>query len=50
MGVSEETAELLGKTLAALDEARFTADSSSDPAPALNNVAEVVLRISREVE
>ena len=50
LGVSEETAELLGKTLAALDEARFTADSSSDPAPALNNVAEVVLRISREVE
>ena len=51
LGASEETAHLLASTLGALDEARFAGHgSSSDTTAALNNVAEVVLRISREVD
>ena len=50
LGASEETANLLASTLAALDEARFAGQWSSDPSAALSNVAEVVLRISREVD
>ncbi len=50
MGVSTATSELLAVTLDALDEARFADHEPSDPAAALNNVAEVVRRISREVE
>ena len=50
LGASQKTADLLASTLAALDEARFAGQWSSDPTTALNNVAEVVLRISREVD
>ena len=50
LGVSTETLDLLASTLAALDEARFAERGSSDHNAALNNLAEVVLRISREVE
>ena len=50
LGASKETSELLATTLAALDEARFAEHESSDPTAALNNVAEVVRRISREVD
>ena len=50
LGASDETAHLLASTLAALDEARFAGDGSPDPAAALSSVAEVVLRISREVD
>ena len=50
LGVSKQTSELLASTLEALDEARFAEHESSDPTGALNNVAEVVLRISREVD
>ena len=50
LGASEETAHLLASTLGALDEARFAGQGSSDATAALSNVAEVVLRISREVD
>ena len=50
MGASEVTAHLLASTLKALDEARFAGHGGSDPTAALNNVAEVVRRISRDVD
>ena len=49
LGVSEETVDMLASTLGALDEARFAESGASDHTAAMNNVAEVVLRISREV-
>ena len=49
LGASDETARLLANTLEALDEARFAGYGGSDPTAALNNLAEVVTRIGREV-
>ena len=50
LGASDETARLLASTLKALDEARFAGHRESGPTAALNNLSEVVRRISREVE
>ena len=50
LGASDETARLLASALKALDEARFAGRGESGPTASLNNVAEVVLRISREVD
>ena len=50
LGASDETARLLANTLEALDEARFAGYRGSDPTATLNNLAEVVTRIGREVD
>ena len=49
LGVSDDTARLLASTLKALDESRFAGYRASTPAASLSNVAEVVMRIGREV-
>ena len=50
LGISEETADMLKRTLVALDEARFGGKGTADPAVTLNNLTEVIKRIDREVE
>ena len=50
LGASDETARLLARTLKALDEAKFAGHREADFTATLNNLAEVVLRINREVD